>query len=219
MRLLKNLVVTVAFSSAAWGQSLMPRAEFSVGYTYASLDQNIGFGSTGRLNGHGINTGVSVSINRLFGVEANYAGVFNGQISALAGAGVTSATVATETHHTFVAGPRVNFGTGGVGAFVHGLFGVDHQTITAASGVISPLFTGASAAALTDSAFATALGGGLEFGARKRVGMVMGADYLLTRHGLPSILSQVIGVSGKATQNNFRVSVGVVFHFGSLSKV
>lgn len=194
----------------------MPRAELAVGYTYASLDQNIGFGSAGRLNGHGFNTGLSVSINRRFGVEANYAGIFNGQITALAGGGVSSASVATETHQTFVAGPRVNFGTGGVGAFVHGLLGVDHQTITAASGVVSPLFTSASATALSDSAFATALGGGLEFGTGKRVGMVTGADYLLTRHGLPSIVAQAIGVSGTATQNNFRVSVGVVFHFGAL---
>jgi hypothetical protein len=195
----------------------MPRGEFSVGYTYARLDQNLGLGSNNlaRLNGHGVNTGVSVSINPRFAVEGNYTGVFNGQISAVASPGVSSANVATETHNMFAAGPRINFGTGGVGAFVHGLVGVDHETISAAGGTAGQT-SSAFAVAMTDSAFATALGGGLEFGARRHVGLLTGGDYLLTRHALPSAVAQALGVSGKPTQNSFRASVSLVFHFGAL---
>jgi hypothetical protein len=54
----------------------------------------------------------------------------------------------------------------------------------------------------TDNAFASALGGGVEYGVSKHVGVITSADYLMTRH-----LS--------ATQNNLRVSAGLSFRFGS----
>lgn len=197
------LVLALAVcASSAWAQ-LMPKSEVSVGYTYSSMDQNLSFGSTGHLNSNGWNTGGTFFMNNYLGLEANIAGVsgdVSGQLG-LAGGSVS------EKHYTFVFGPRVQFGHGGINPYVHGLFGLDRETL-------SMSVTGFSTSA-SGNAFATALGGGVEFGLAKHLGLTTGADYLLTRHGLPGSLATLVGTSGTATQNNFRVSAGLSFRFGS----
>jgi predicted porin len=84
-----------------------------------------------------------------------------------------------------------------VNPFVHTLFGLDRETLSL-SGTSSGTPFSASG---SDNAFASALGGGLEYGLTKHFGLVTGSDYLLTRHG-------------SATQNNFRVQVGMSVRFG-----
>ncbi len=87
-------------------------------------------------------------------------------------------------------GPRLHYKW----AFVHALFGIDDFGGSA---------LGVSA---TNSSFASALGGGALFKFSKYVGLEGSGDYVLSRHNLFG--------GPPFTQNNFRVSAGVVFTFG-----
>ena len=92
-----------------------------------------------------------------------------------------------QTMHNFLFGPQINFGHGKVNPFVHGLVGVSHGT--------SPGFS--------DSVLGFAAGGGIDVKWSDRISVrVAQLDYLGARY-LDS------------TQNNLRISAGLVFHFGS----
>jgi len=88
--------------------------------------------------------------------------------------------------HNFLFGPQITLGHGRLSPFVHGLAGVSHG----------------SASGFTDTAFAFAAGGGLDYKASDRFSIrIAQADYLGTRFA-------------DYTQNNFRFSAGLVYRFG-----
>jgi|SRR5580704_308179 hypothetical protein len=96
--------------------------------------------------------------------------------------------------HTYLFGPQLSL-PGRVSPFVHVLVGGAHQSVT---GGIFP--TGAFPVTTGDS-FASAMGGGIDVKALPFVAIrVVQVDYVLTRF------------DGQ-TQNQPRVSAGVVFHF------
>jgi opacity protein-like surface antigen len=184
------LVIALAVcASSAWAQ-LSPKSEITGGYTYTSLDG----GPAGRLGGNGWNTGGTFFLNNWLGFEGNIAGATNSQSASFTSGGTTISGSASDKHYTFVFGPRVMFGQGRTNPFVHALFGFDRETASASVLGIS--------SSITDTAFASALGGGLEYGVSKHLGVVTGFDYLMTRHA-------------SATQNNVRVSAGLSVRFGS----
>lgn len=197
--------------STAWGQSLMPKTEVTVGYTYGSLDQDVGFGSTGRLNANGWNTGATVFLSRWLGVEGNVTGLTHSEDMLVSNGFTTVVGSASEKHYAFLFGPRISIGHGPLSPFVHGLVGLDRESLSV-SGTAAGITFSESA---SDTAFATALGGGVDFGLTRRLGLVTGADYLLTRHGVPNTIASLLGTSGGATQNNFRVSAGLSIRLGS----
>ena len=91
-----------------------------------------------------------------------------------------------QTMHNFLFGPQINLSKGKLKPYVHGLVGVSHGT--------SPGFT--------DTVLGFALGGGLDLKVSDRISVrLVQADYLGTRYG-------------DFTQNNIRLSGGLVFHFG-----
>jgi outer membrane protein with beta-barrel domain len=91
--------------------------------------------------------------------------------------------------HNFLFGPEVSLRRDKFKAFGHALFGVSHASVSALGTTSS------------DNAFAWAIGGGGDYMFTKRFGWrVVQADYLMTRFGGDS-------------QNNARVSTGLVFHF------
>lgn len=91
-----------------------------------------------------------------------------------------------QTMHNFLFGPQITLGHGKVSPFVHGLVGASHGT--------SPGFS--------DTVLGFAIGGGLDVKWTERISVrLVQADYLGTRYA-------------DATQNNFRLSAGIVFHFG-----
>jgi hypothetical protein len=189
------LVIALAVcASSAWAQ-LAPKSELVGGYTYTSLDEGVG----SRLGANGWNTGGTFFMNNWLGLEANIAGASNSQSQSVV-SGLTTASVSvSDKHYTFVFGPRVQFGHGRTNPFVHGLFGFDRMSLSGSSSITG---VGTVSVSGTDNAFASALGGGVEYGVSKHVGVITSADYLMTRH-----LS--------ATQNNLRVSAGLSFRFGS----
>ena len=193
---LKGLAVMMVavLASTAWGQVLMQKTEVTGGYTYGSLDQN----GAGRLNSNGWNTGATTSINLWLGVEGNVAGLSSSNSASFTSGGTTFGGSASDKHYTFVFGPRFTFGHGRVNPFVHTLVGLDRETFKFSQASSSGTFSSNT----TDNAFASALGGGLEYGLTEHFGLITGSDYLMTRHG-------------SATQNNIRVQAGVSYRFGS----
>src|SRR5579883_192359 len=90
--------------------------------------------------------------------------------------------------YNFLFGPRVSFSVGRVRPFAHGLVGAGHVSVST---------TGYSA---SDTSFATALGGGLDFKLIPVVSWRFQGDFLQTRF------------FGN-TQNNGRFSTGIVLNF------
>jgi len=88
--------------------------------------------------------------------------------------------------HNFLFGPRVSVSVGKVRPFAEALFGAGH--ISGNNGFGS------------DTSFATAIGGGLDYSLVHAIGWRFQADYLQTRF---------FG----DTQNNVRLSTGLVLHF------
>lgn len=92
----------------------------------------------------------------------------------------------------FVGGPRINFRP----FFVHALVGFDHL--------------GADQNLGSQNSFAGAFGGGVQWKVASRWAVRASSDYVLTRHNI---------LGGPAfTQNNFRVSAGIVFFLGGIGE-
>jgi hypothetical protein len=91
--------------------------------------------------------------------------------------------------YSYVAGPRLNFKP----LFIHALLGGDH------------LSAGALGASVSQDGLAGAFGGGVQYRASGPWSFRASADYALSRHN-------VLGGSS-VTQNNFRVSAGIVYSF------
>jgi opacity protein-like surface antigen len=186
-------------ASRTWAQNVASRSEISAGYTYASVDQNVGFGSSGRLNS--------------FGWEFNFANVRHSESDNvnLGGVGAVQAK-ASQQLNTFVTGPRFILDRGRARPFFHALFGIDHESLS----VSASSTTTSDSESISDNSFAALLGGGLIIPLSRHIGLNTEADYLLTRHGIPADLAALAGIpSSSATQHNFRVSAGIVFRLGS----
>lgn len=105
--------------------------------------------------------------------------------SDLLGTGVNASDFA------YAGGPRVNLGP----VFVHALIGADRLSLSA--GGLS----------LSQTSFASAFGGGVQIPVAPRWAVRASADYVLTHHSAEPFVASF-------TQNNFRVSAGIVFRWG-----
>ena len=101
--------------------------------------------------------------------------------------------VATVNFHDYsaMAGPRVYWHK----AFFHALVGIDHLAGSA---------NFYAATASHDNALAGAAGGGVQWSVTRQFALRTSADYVLSRFG---------GVA----ENNFRVTMGIVFQVGSVN--
>jgi opacity protein-like surface antigen len=174
-----------------------PKAEIFGGYNYASSDVT----SPGRTNLHGWNGAATANINRWFGVKADFSGLYGSKsVGNILGAPCPPFcnAVNVRTHiHTFLFGPQLSYRTDKFTPFAHALFGVGRTSVSIAVPVagLPGLNFG-----LSDTNFAMALGGGVDYNFRRRLAWRVGADYLQTR-------------SFGSTPGNFRVSTGIVYHF------
>jgi len=104
-----------------------------------------------------------------------------------------SASVCPQVHansniHSFLAGPQLSFSIGKISPFVHVLVGVAH--VSASGGGLSD----------SDTSFATAVGGGLDYRFAHILGWRVQADFLGTRFF-------------SNQQGDFRLATGPVLHF------
>jgi hypothetical protein len=102
--------------------------------------------------------------------------------------------VATVNYHDYsaMAGPRFNMHK----AFFHALVGIDHLAGS------TNFYAGT---APHDNALAAAVGGGVQWSVTRQFALRTSADYLMSRFG-------------GLTQNNIRVTMGIVFQVGSINR-
>ncbi len=185
LRFIVSLLALVTIFGLSTMAQELPKIDASVNYSY--LRANPG---TSGFNGFNLNGGsASASYN------------FRDWLSGVADFGayhVSSADGVNVDSHiaTFLFGPRVTYrGWRRISPFGHVLFG----TARAGSGVF--------ATSNSHTAFATAFGTGVDWNVRDRFSIrPVQFDYLLTH--FPEFAN-----GNNQTQNNLRVSTGIVFHF------
>ncbi|GEM_PF-523708 len=202
------LLVALICAPAAFAQNREPsKYEFYVGYAYERADNNA---ATWDKNGNAAFNGKTV----LFGSEKQSFNGFNAEfnqnltrhVGIVTAFGLTfnnDGFVDTKTGRQFDArvkrydlmiGPRYNWRLGGVAPFVHGLAGVTHMRASF-DDTLSPRRR-------ADTAFAMALGGGLDIHAGEHLDIrAIQVDYLPTWFN-------------SERQDNIRVGAGVKVKFG-----
>ena len=118
------------------------------------------------------------------GIVADLSGHYGTEDFGSCGAGCT--IKATAHQHNFLFGPRVSVTVGKITPFAHYLVGASRISLNANLG--------------SDTSFSHAVGGGVDFKPVPIIGWRVQGDFLQTRF-----------FSG--TQNNFRLSTGIVLHF------
>jgi opacity protein-like surface antigen len=173
-----------------------PTVELFGGYTY--LRVNPGFSQPG-INFNGGSGSVSYNLHPWLGLVGDFGGYH------------WSTTGADATVLTYLFGPKIAFRRGPITPFVHTLFGGAHG-----SGAVGGICPGARirtagsvgvgggggcSASAGENAFSMAMGGGLDWNVTSHIGVrVAEAEYLMTRFA-------------SETQNNVRVSGGIVFRW------
>jgi len=160
------------------------------GYSYLSSDLD----PNNRTSLNGWNGSVEAKVLPFIGVVADFSGNYGSLdvIPPFACPAVPCvpppAVSADISQHNFLFGPRVSFSVGKFRPFAHVLIGASH---------ISESGTGVST---SDTSFADAFGGGLDYHLVPLISWRLQVDALQTR-------------SFSDTQNNVRISTGVVVHF------
>ena len=177
------------FSFAAVAAAQVPTSgNVFFGYSYYNTDLS----STGRANANGWEASFEGKIFPFVGIVGDFSNYYGSQNFAGSGticgltcgpAGYTYNANFNEENYLF--GPRVSVSVGKFRPFAEALFGAGHVNANAAG---------------TDTSFATALGGGLDYKIIRPVAWRFQGDYVQTRF---------FGT----TQDNVRISTGIVLRF------
>jgi opacity protein-like surface antigen len=172
------------------GHAQVPSGNVFVGYSYMSAD----LGSTSRSNLNGWNGSVEGKVLPFVAIVADFSGHYgsvplavNPRCTAIVGGVGCSSLSASTDLHSFLFGPRVSVSLGKVRPFAHALIGAAHMS--ASQSLLSS----------SDTSFAYALGGGIDYHLIPLIGWRVQGDWLETRFF-------------SNTQNNVRISTGIVIH-------
>jgi len=181
----KATAVAIVLFCSTLGFAQLPGGSVFFGYSYFNVDQPTG--DRGSLNGW--NGSVEGKVAPLLGIVADFSGHYGAQdFPAACPATLEFPCHLNSSTHNFLFGPQLSFSVGKFRPFVHALFGGSH---------ISGSATGIS---VSDTSFAYALGGGLDYHLAPLISWRIQGDALQTRF------------FGN-TQSNARISTGIVFHF------
>jgi hypothetical protein len=159
------------------------KADAYIGYQYTR--QSFGVGTKFNMNG-GVGQ-IAVYPSKWLGFVGEFSGSEAGNIATHGSGGAM---------YTVMGGPRLYFRRGPIQPYVQGLFGLARADSTLQ----------AHLGAASSNAFATAIGGGLDVKLRPHFSYrLIQGDYFLTR------FDNAINI--RFTQNNFRLSTGLVFRF------
>ncbi|MGA7930941.1 MAG: hypothetical protein WCA20_33735 [Candidatus Sulfotelmatobacter sp.] len=189
MRKVGFIVLTWSLSAGLASAQVPTSGNVFFGYSYYSTDLS----SIDRANTNGWEASVEGKVIPFLGFVADVDSHYGSQnfpapcpVVPVGGGASACSFNADVTEHNFLFGPRVSFSVGKFRPFAQALFGAAH--VDANNGVGS------------DTSFATALGGGLDYKIIRPVAWRFQGDYVQTRF---------FG----ATQNNVRLSTGIVFRF------
>jgi outer membrane immunogenic protein len=185
LRIVVSVLVFVSLSSGIAHAQETPKVDVFAGYSYVRENPGPASGDSFSLNGG--SASVTYHIKDWVGAVADFGGYHNGNIL---GTGVDG------TLSTYLFGPRISYRSyRHFTPFAEALFGVAHAGANLAGG-----------AGGSQSAFAMAIGGGVDYRINNRFSLrPLQVDYLRTR--FPE------GTPNNQTQNNLRASTGIVMHF------
>jgi opacity protein-like surface antigen len=174
---------SLLFSTAADAQ-VPTSGNVFFGYSYYNTDLS----SDGRTNTNGWEASLEGKVVPFLGFVADFDAHYGSQNFPICGSSLSGTTCinASFTENNFLFGPRVSFSVGRFRPFAEALFGGAHVNVNNGVG--------------SDTSFATAIGGGLDYKIIKPVAWRFEGDYVQTRF---------FG----ATQDNVRISTGIVFRF------
>ena len=190
------LLLITLFSIPLAAVAQTPDVQLFGGYAYTHVDSGgvPGLFNAGAKNWNGWETSFAANFNRFVGVTFDFSGDY--------GRGFRGAFDSFSRHvgnqtpflYTYMAGPQFLIPAGRVLVFAHGLAGATQVK----RGFVGADFPGAR----SDTAFGAAVGAGVDVSLTRYVALrVAQADYLISKN---------FGGS----QNNLRVSGGIVFEFG-----
>ncbi len=162
-------------SNVAIGQQSASKFDLFGGYSYFNGSTS---GAHGRFNLNGWNAQATYNFNHWLGATADFGGYYGSPFRVSA------------NDYSFLFGPTVSVRVPHCTPYAHALFGVDrfHVSVLGGSG--------------TDSAFAMAMGGGLDIPIKSSFAIrAAQVDWLRSNHF-------------RNSQDNVRISTGVVFRWG-----
>lgn len=180
-----GLAVLCLLSFAALASAQAP-ASGNVFFGYSYYNTNLS--SIDRANTNGWESSLEGKVVPFLGFVADFDSHYGSQNFPSCGGNGTDCFPfnASVTEQNFLFGPRVSFSVGRFRPFAEALFGAGHVNVNNGLG--------------SDTSFATAVGGGIDYKIIRPVAWRFQGDYVQTRF---------FG----ATQNNVRISTGIVFRF------
>ena len=206
-RTIATLAIAISITpTLVHAQGKTAKAEVFLGYTHFGADSASTTGN--RMVGlNGGSAAFAFNFNNYFGLVADVGGYDANQLQ-LTGNGANQPLVvdASGTAYTYLFGPRVSFRRGSrISPFVQVLVGGVHAspvTVTNCTGAFCTPLPAQNALAMTG-------GGGLDIRVTRHIFIrAVQAEYMLTR------FASTTGAAN-TTQNDFRVSSGLVFRFGN----
>jgi opacity protein-like surface antigen len=187
------LLLFVGAASAQGTDTDSPKVEVFGGYSYVRF--NPGMGASG-VNFNGGSGSAAYNLTPSIGIVGDIGGYHYSQSGG-------SANVIS-----YLFGPKIAMRRGPITPFAQVLFGGAHGSInggTCATARVRPDTSFSGCGSTSENAFAMALGGGVDWNATDHIGIrLIQAEYLLTRFGFGG---------SSYSQNNARISAGVVFRF------
>jgi len=180
-----------------------PRAELFLGYSYLRSEPMLSSGNRlVRLNGG--SASIAFNMNRYLGLVGDFGGFDDTKLQITgAGANPPRAADASGTAYTFMAGPRLSF-RHRVTPFAQVLFGGIHASEVTLSNCTGVLCTPLP----SENAFAMTAGGGIDLRLQRHLAFrIVQAEYLMTNFAN-------LSTGNRDTQNDIRLSSGLVFGFG-----
>ena len=168
-------------------------------------------------NFNGWNAEAQYNVKRWFGIVADVSGHYGTPVTTSSGSAVSG--LPNGNSYAFLFGPALSYHARmRMTPFVHALFGLDRDSLSASTISGLPVTSPGSTGAVTDTGFAMALGGGLDYRLSHHAALRVGQfDYLYTAHDLNSLYGDAFGpglFEGLAAhENNLRFSTGIVLRF------
>jgi hypothetical protein len=173
----------VSFIFSATADAQVPTSgNVFFGYSY----YNTNLSSIDRANTNGWESSLEGKVVPFLGFVADFDSHYGSQNFPSCGNGTCFPFNADVTEQNFLFGPRVSFSVGRFRPFAEALFGAGHVNVNNGVG--------------SDTSFATALGGGIDYKIIRPVAWRFQGDYVQTRF---------FGT----TQDNVRISTGIVLRF------
>jgi opacity protein-like surface antigen len=184
MRKVGLIIVGLLLFAGLAGAQVPTSGNVFFGYSFYNTDLS----SIDRANTSGWEASVEGKVFPFIGIVADFDSHYGSQnFEGICGGGFACGEVnASVTEHNYLFGPRVSASLGRFRPFAEAFFGAGHVDLNNGGG--------------SDTSFATALGGGLDYKIIKPIAWRFQGDYVQTRFF-------------DATQNNVRISTGIVLRF------